>query len=39
MAAGELPGWAWTADLAAKAPVFPGGQIPLRPETYYAPGR
>jgi LmbE family N-acetylglucosaminyl deacetylase len=46
-AAGELPGWAWTADLAAKAPViagyrtqvdalFPGGEIPLRPETYYA---
>ena len=48
MAAGESPGWAWTADLAAKAPViagyrtpvdalFPGGQIPLRWETYYAP--
>ena len=39
--------WAWTADLAAKPPViagyrtqvdalFPGGEIPLRPETYYA---
>ena len=49
VAAGELPGWAWTADLAAKAPViagyrtqvdalFPGGQIPLRPETCYALG-
>ena len=47
--AGELRPWAWTADLAAKAPViagyrtqvdalFPGGDIPLRPETYYAPG-
>jgi LmbE family N-acetylglucosaminyl deacetylase len=47
VAAGELSGWAWTADLAAKVPViagyrtqvdalFPGGEIPLRPETYYA---
>jgi hypothetical protein len=38
---------AWTADLAAKAPViagfrrqvealFPSGEIPVRPETYYA---
>ena len=47
VAAGELRPWAWTADLAAKAPViagyrtqvdalFPGGEIPLRPETYYA---
>jgi hypothetical protein len=46
-AAGELRPWAWTADLAAKVPViagyrtqvdalFPGGEIPLRPETYYA---
>jgi LmbE family N-acetylglucosaminyl deacetylase len=46
--AGELRPWAWTADLAAKAPIiagyrtqvdalFPGGDIPLRPETYYAP--
>ena len=46
-AAGELQPWAWTADLAAKVPViagyrtqvdalFPGGEIPLRPETYYA---
>lgn len=46
-AAGALTPWAWTADLAAKAPViagyrtqvdalFPGGEIPVRPETYYA---
>ena len=46
-AAGELQPWAWTADLAAKVPViaayrtqvdalFPGGEIPVRPETYYA---
>ena len=46
-AAGELRPWPWTADLATKAPViagyrtqvdalFPGGEIPLRPETYYA---
>jgi hypothetical protein len=44
--AGDLQPWAWTADLAAKVPViegyrtqvdalFPGGEIPVRPETYY----
>jgi LmbE family N-acetylglucosaminyl deacetylase len=44
-AAGQTP-WAWTDDLAAKQPViagyrtqvdalFPDGEIPLRPETYY----
>jgi hypothetical protein len=46
VAAAELLSWAWTADLAAKVPViagyrtqvdalFPGGEIPVRPETYY----
>ena len=46
-AAGVLRPWAWTDDLAAKRPaiagyrtqvgaLFPGGEIPLRPETYYA---
>jgi LmbE family N-acetylglucosaminyl deacetylase len=40
--------WAWAYDLDAKRPaiagyrtrvdaLFPGGEIPLRPETYYAP--
>jgi GlcNAc-PI de-N-acetylase len=40
--------WAWADDLDAKRPaiagyrtqvdaLFPGGEIPLRPETYYAP--
>jgi LmbE family N-acetylglucosaminyl deacetylase len=49
VAAGDKRPWAWTDDLAAKRPViagyrtqvdalFPGGEIPLRPETYYAPG-
>jgi hypothetical protein len=49
VSAGELQPWAWTADLAAKVPViagyrtqvealFPDGEIPVRPETYYAPG-
>jgi LmbE family N-acetylglucosaminyl deacetylase len=47
-AAGELQPWAWTADLAAKVPViagyrtqvdalFPDGEIPVWPETYYPP--
>jgi LmbE family N-acetylglucosaminyl deacetylase len=46
-AAGEQQPWAWTDDLAAKRlaisgyrtqvdALFPGGEIPLRPETYYA---
>lgn len=46
VAAGGRTPWAWTTDLAAKRPViagyrtqvdalFPGGAIPLRPETYY----
>jgi LmbE family N-acetylglucosaminyl deacetylase len=48
VAAGEQQPWAWTSDLDAKVPViagyrtqvealFPGGEIPVRPETYYAP--
>ncbi len=47
-AAGERRPWAWSDDLTAKVPViagyrtqvdalFPGGEIPLRPETYYSP--
>lgn len=50
MAAGELRPWAWTDDLAARRSaitgyrtqvdaLFPDGDIPVRPETYYAPGR
>lgn len=46
-AAGRRP-WGWAEDLDAKRPaiegyrtqvdaLFPGGEIPLRPETYYAP--
>jgi hypothetical protein len=48
VAAGEQQPWAWTADLDAKVPgiagyrtqveaLFPGEDIPLHPETYYAP--
>ncbi|MDT7580378.1 MAG: hypothetical protein QOK35_1642 [Pseudonocardiales bacterium] len=48
-AAGRRP-WAWAEDLDAKRPaiagyrtqvdaLFPDGEIPLRPETYYAPAR
>ncbi len=48
VAAGGRRPWAWARDLAAKRPaiagyhtqvdaLFPGGEIPLRPETYYAP--
>ena len=47
-AAGGRRPWAWADDLDAKRPViagyrtqvdalFPDGEIPLRPETYYAP--
>ena len=47
-AAGGRRPWAWAADLEAKRPaiegyrtqvdaLFPDGEIPLRPETYYAP--
>jgi hypothetical protein len=46
VAAAELRPWAWTDDLAARRPaiagyrtqvdaLFPDGEIPLRPETYY----
>jgi hypothetical protein len=49
VAAGRMRPWAWTDDLPAKRSaiagyrtqvdaLFPGGEIPLRPETYYAPG-
>jgi hypothetical protein len=48
VAADGLRPWAWTDDLAAKRSViagyrtqvdalFPDGEIPLRPETYYTP--
>ena len=44
--AAEPQSWSWAADLDAKVPaiagyrtqvvaLFPGGEIPLRPETYY----
>jgi LmbE family N-acetylglucosaminyl deacetylase len=49
VAAGNMRPWAWGDDLPAKRSaiagyrtqvdaLFPGGEIPLRPETYYAPG-
>ncbi len=48
VAAGGRRPWAWAGGLAAKRPaiagyrtqvdaLFPDGEIPLRPETYYAP--
>ena len=50
VAAGGLHPWAWTDDLPAKRSaiagyrtqvdaLFPDGEIPLRPETYYVPHR
>ena len=50
VAAGGLRPWAWTDGLDARRPaiagyrtqvdaLFPDGDIPLRPESYYAPGR
>ena len=48
IAADGRPAWAWTDGLDTRRPViegyrtqvdalFPDGEIPLRPETYYAP--